>query len=102
MEELEEKAQTVLAGRSPIPQSAQGAGVQCAVDGCLNQAVVTCEVRLTHMHLNPDKETHRVDLCQTHENAFQILKWQWRRTPDAASPRLKLDGVYAPDAVEDT
>jgi hypothetical protein len=102
MEELEEKAQTVLVSRTPIPESAQGPTVMCAVDGCLHHAAVTCEVRLTHMHLNPDKETHRVPLCPTHEKGFQSLKWQWRRTPDAASARLKLDGVFALDEIEDT
>lgn len=101
MEELEEKAQTVLVGRTPIPESAHGSTVVCIVDGCLRQAAVTCEVRLTHMRLNPDQETHRISLCPTHEKGFQMLKWQWRRTPDATSTRLKLDGVYAPDAVED-
>ena len=100
MEELEEKAQTVLIARTPIPESAQGT-IQCAVDGCLRSAAAACEVRLTHMHLNPDKETHRVALCHTHEKGFQLLRWQWRRTPDATSTHLKLDGVFAPDSVED-
>jgi hypothetical protein len=102
MDELEEKAQTVLVSRTPMPGSAQSPTVMCMVDGCLHQATVTCEVRLTHMHLNPDKETHPVSLCPMHEKGFQLLKWQWRRTPDATSTKLKLDGVYAPDAVEDT
>jgi hypothetical protein len=101
MDELEEKAETVLVRRTPIPESAQGPNAMCAVDGCLHHAAVTCEVRLTHMHLNPDKETHHVHLCPTHEEGFPVLKWQWRRTPNAASTRLTLDGVYAPDVVED-
>ena len=102
MEELEEKAQTVLVDRTPIPESAQGTIVQCAVDGCLNHAVVTCHVRVSNRNLNPDQETHPVNLCHTHEQGFRTLKWQWRRTPDATSQRLKLDGVYALDNLEDT
>ena len=99
MEELEEKADTVLVGRTPIVPSAQG--VSCAVDGCFRRAVVTCEVRLTHMHLNPDRETHRLPLCDRHEKAFPMLKWQWRRTPDSASSKVTLDGVFALDEMED-
>jgi len=102
MDELEEKAETILVGRTPIRESAQQPAATCAVDGCLRQATVTCEVRLTHMQLNPDRETHRLTLCRTHEQAFPTLKWQWRRTPDAGSSRLTLDGVFALDEEEDT
>jgi hypothetical protein len=101
VEELEEKAQTVLVGRTSIPGSAKGRSVTCEVDGCLSQALVTCEVKVINQHLNPDNETHGVKLCQTHDKGFQSLKWQWRRMYDAGSARLQLDGVYAPDAVED-
>lgn len=100
MDELEEKAETVLVNRTTLSETAQG--VRCAVDGCLHRATVACDVRLTHMQLNPDRETHRVHLCPTHEQAFPTLKWQWRRTPDAASSRLTLDGVFALDEEEDT
>lgn len=102
MDELEEKAQTVLVGRTPIPESAQGPTALCAVDGCLHQASVTCDVTVKNWHLNPDNQMHRINLCDTHEKGFSALKWQWRRTPDAASSRLKLDGVFALDEVEDT
>lgn len=102
MRELEEKGQTVLAGRTPIPKSAKGPKLLCAVDGCLNRASVTCEVKVNSMQLNPDNETHRLNLCRTHDKGFQSLKWEWRRTPNAASSKLKLEGVYALDAVEDS
>jgi len=102
VQELEEKGQTVLVGRTPIKPSDQGPAVTCAVDGCLNQAAVLCEVKVTHQPRNPDHETHRLSLCETHLKGFSTLKWQWRRTPDANSPSLKLDGVYALDALEDT
>jgi len=100
VEELEEKGQTVLAGRTPIAE-AKTNNVLCMVDGCLNHAAVACEVTVTNRQLHPNHETHRINLCKTHDNGFQTLKWQWRRTPDAASQRLKLDGVYALDAIED-
>lgn len=100
MEELEEKADTVLVGRTPIAPSPPGATVTCAVDDCFHPAAVTCEVRLIHMHLNPDCETHRVPLCERHEKAFPTLKWQWRRASNAASSKLTLDGVFALDEME--
>jgi hypothetical protein len=100
MEELEEKAQTVPVDRTPIPESAPV--VQCAVDGCLNRAVVTCHVKVSNRHLNQDPETHPVNLCHTHDQGFHTLKWQWRRTRDATSQRLQLDAVYALDNIEDT
>lgn len=102
MDELEEKAQTVLVGRAPIAASAQGPTDMCSVDGCLHQAAVICEVKVANMQLNPDNETHVVRLCLSHEKGFQTLKWEWRRTPDATSARLKLDGVFALDATEGT
>ena len=102
MHELEEKGQTVLAARTPILVSAKGPSVMCAVDGCLNQAAVICEVKVTNRQLNPDNQMYRVNLCKTHDKGFSTLKWQWRRTPDATSPRLKLEGVYALDEVEDS
>jgi hypothetical protein len=100
LEELEEKAQTVLVSQTPIAASG-GPAVPCAVDGCLHSAAVACDVRLTHMRLNPDEAMHRVPLCQTHEKGFQLLRWQWRRTPNASSTQLILDGVFAPDVAED-
>lgn len=100
MDELEEKAQTLLVGRTPITESAQRPAVMCAVDGCLHTATVTCDVTIAHRQLNQAGETHRVHLCQTHEAGFSSLKWQWRRS-DATSMRLTLDGLFAPDAVED-
>jgi hypothetical protein len=102
VQELEEKGQTVLVGRTPIRMPGQGEAATCAVDGCLNQATELCEVKVTHQPQNPDHETHRLSLCETHVKGFSTLKWQWRRTPDANSPSLKLDGVYALDALEDT
>ncbi len=102
MEELEEKAQTVLVDCTSIPESAQGPTIQCVVDGCLNRAVVTCRVNVSNRHLNPNQQTYPVNLCHTHEQGFRTLKWQWRRIPDATSQRLKLDGVYGLDNVEDT
>ncbi len=101
MDELEERAETVLVSKTPVAAPAQQPSPRCAVDGCLHPSAVMCEVRLTHMELNPDRETHRLPLCDRHVKGFAALKWQWRRTPDAASSRLKLDGVFAPDAVED-
>lgn len=100
MEELEEKGQTILAGRTPI-SDAKTKNVLCMVDGCLSHAAVACEVKVANRQLNPDNETHRINLCKTHDQGFQTLKWQWRRTPDAPSQGLKLDGVYALDTVED-
>lgn len=103
MEELEVKAQTVLTSTSPIPESKQNPSIMCAVDGCLNHATMNCEVKVANQQLAPQSEAHLVSLCQTHFNGFDQLKWQWRRTPDAAaSPQLKLEGVYALDNIEDT
>ena len=102
MQELEEKGQTVLVSRTPITKSDKDVTVKCAVDGCLNTAAVTCEVKVTNQQWNPDNETHRLCLCETHEKAFPTLKWQWRRSPDAGSSTLKLEAVYALDTIEDT
>lgn len=101
MDELEEKARTLLVGRTAIPESAQRPAARCAVDGCLHPATVTCDVSVANRQLNPAGETHRVHLCRTHEAGFASLKWQWRRRPDADSTRLTLDGVFAPDVAED-
>lgn len=101
VDELEEKADTVLVSRSPI-SPAETSAVTCAVDGCLEQGAVYCQVRLIHMRLNPDRDTHRLPLCARHDAGFSTLKWQWRRTPDASSARLTLEGVFAPDEIEDT
>jgi hypothetical protein len=101
VDELEEKADTVLVSRSPV-SPAEASAVTCAVDGCLEQGAVYCQVRLVHMRLHPDRDTHRLPLCARHDAGFPTLKWQWRRTPDASSARLTLEGVFAPDEIEDT
>ncbi len=101
MDELEEKAETVLVSRTPTDSTAEPSD-RCSVDGCLNPAVVICEVKVVHMQLNADHETHRLALCHTHEKGFSALQWQWSRTPDAASSRLNLDAVFALDATEES
>ncbi|HLZ34407.1 MAG TPA: hypothetical protein VKP13_10330 [Nitrospira sp.] len=103
MSELEEKAQTALTGRiTPIVESGRES-VRCAVDGCLNKASRTCEVKVTNRHLAPGGDLHGVVLCDLHYKAFDMLKWEWRRTADAAaSQQLKLDGVYDLATEEDT
>lgn len=101
--ELEEKAQTVLTGRTtPIVESGMES-VRCAVDGCFMKAGRICEVKVTDQQLVPASEQHGVPLCDIHYKAFDTLTWEWRRRTDgAASPQLKLEGVYDLATEEDT
>jgi hypothetical protein len=102
VEELEEKGQTILTKRTPIQKSSEQQTLMCAVDGCLHPARVSCEVTVSNHHLGPETETHLVSLCDTHANAFNTLKWEWRRKAnDAAIPRLMLDAIFAADTIED-
>ena len=99
MEELEEKGQTLLSKRTPISNSAKEP-TMCTVDGCLHKATVSCGVTVANTHLvSPDM--YHVPLCETHLNAFDTLKWKWRRTPTSTSSHLSLDGVFAADTLED-
>jgi hypothetical protein len=101
MKELEVKAQTRFTGRtSPITASSKP--VMCIVDECRHKASLSCEVTVTNDQLVPASETHLVPLCETHAKAGDTLKWEWRRAAGAAaSPRLKLDVVFALDTEED-
>jgi len=101
MKELEVKAQTVFTGRTqPIPTSDKP--VMCTVDGCLHKATKSYEVAVTNNLLDPSRETQLVPLCDIHSQAGDTLKWEWRRAQDAAaSPRLKLEALFALDTNED-
>ena len=103
MKKLEEKARTVLTGRvTRIKKPRGNSPVRCTVDGCLNKAAVTCRVKVINRRLRPTNETHPIQFCNTHYEAFDTLKWEWRRTTGGpASPHLELDGVFAQDTVED-
>ena len=97
---LEVKAQTVFTGRTN-PITASHTPGRCAVDGCLHQANMSCEVTVTNNQLVPASETHLVLFCNTHSKAGDTLKWQWRRAPDPASaPRLTLNEDLALDSTE--
>ena len=101
MKELEVKAQTVFTGRTN-PITTSNTPVMCTVDGCLHKASKSCEVTVTSIQPVPATETHLVPLCDIHSQAGDTLKWEWRRPADAAaSPRLKLDAVFALDTEED-
>lgn len=101
--ELEVKAQTVLTGRASHIAEFSSEFDRCAVDGCLMKASTTCEVKVTNQQLVPASEKHMVPLCDIHYKAFDTLKWKWMRTADeAATPRLKLEGIYDLDTEEDT
>src|SRR5262245_64097265 len=101
MKELEVKAQTEFTGRTtPIPASDKS--VMCTVDGCLHKATKIYEVTVTNKQLDPFSETHFVPLCDIHSQAGDTLKWEWRRVQaPAASPRLKLEALFALDTNED-
>lgn len=101
MNELEVKAQTRFTGRtSPITASSEP--VLCTVDECLHKASMSCEVTVTNNQLVPASETHHVPLCETHANAGDTLKWEWRLTGGGSTtPRLKLEAVFALDTLED-
>ena len=103
MKELEVKAQTSLTGHTSQIAESGSDSVRCAVDGCLMKASMTCEVKVTNQQLVPASEKHMVPLCDIHYKAFDTLKWKWMRSADeAATPRLKLEGVYDLDTEEDT
>jgi len=100
-EELEVKAQTLLTGKTS-PIAASGKAIMCTVDGCLHKASVECEVIVTNTQLSPARETHRIALCETHSQAGDALRWDWRRAPDAKpGSQLKLDALFALDTTED-
>jgi hypothetical protein len=100
MDELEVKAQTRLTGRSHAIGASQPS--TCTVDECMHKAAARYEVTVTNDQLAPESETHSVPLCETHANAGDALKWEWRRTKDAPSgQRLKLDALFAVDTIED-
>lgn len=100
-EELEVKAQTVLTGKTS-PIAASDKAVMCTVDGCLHKAVANCEVTVTNNQLSPTRETHQVPLCETHSQAGDALRWEWRRAAGAKSgSQLTLDALFALDTIED-
>ncbi|MDF0644309.1 MAG: hypothetical protein P0111_09770 [Nitrospira sp.] len=101
MDELEEKASTLFTGKA-TPLTAAHHRIRCTVDGCLHHATVACEVIVTNSHLRPDGEIHHIPLCDKHAQAGDMLKWEWRRDPDAnAARKLRLDALFALDTIED-